>query len=565
MSPPPREEIVITDIVERVIDGETSPITSHQHWRIVDYELEDDIGEGRALMIGPWRPGRLTIRLGVEGHYRINLISRYCNPRLKLSGDRCFKRCPPVLQGNRRIGFDDVYREGYFDAEEVFWREADLTGQDLILDDGGGNSTLMAIRLIPIDPPSPDTRRVLWPMFFTDDGGEMGKHVHETPDDLFEGAERVPQDSCVQLMLFGGIEGDICEYHTTVGTEHGALRSTMGAEWDEFNRVTCENLERWRQWGRNPADAVVEYAHQRGLEMYFYLRLGGWDSPPPLYGCKTSRFFLDHPEYHIVGPGGTKVMAPSVAYPQVLDHLAALYSELVSFGADGVSPCFIRGCAMALYEPIMVEGFAAEHGKDPRELKPSDADWQDYRAKIITNFMRRMKEAVGDRKLSPIIHGTRALNRRFALDIETWVREGIVDDLFIMGHQYDRHDDHFAGGPEHLEFDFFQNLAGRENVRLWPMFYPYGTGESYRKMGYNFTWKIYCEALQQYMDQGADGYGLWDATGLDRESGDTRTNIFDLGREPRPYYREQNRLIRKYEMVQWAGYLWNRHTPIEGC
>jgi len=554
-----REETVITDIVGRVTKGNLSSKTSHEHWRIVEYELEDDIGEGRGVVIGPWSPGPLTIRLGVEGHYRINLLSRYGDLRLKLTGDRCFGRCEPVIEGSRRLGADDLYREGYYDAEEVFWREADLTGQDLILD-GQARSNLLAIRLIPIDPPKADTRKVRRPMFITLDGDDMGFHVHQRPDDLFERPENVPQDSCVRILVYGGVEGDVCNHHTKTGTEHGALRTTLGDAWDEHNRITCENLERWREWDKNPAVAMVEYAHQRGWKMYFYLRLGGWDSPAPFYGCKMSRFFLEHPEYHIVGPGGKKVLGLSVAYPEVLDHLAAFSSEFAGFGADGVSPCFIRGCPMALYEPIMVEGFKKEYGGDPRELPPSHADWQDYRAKIITHFMRRMKEALGDCRLSPIIHGTRALNRRFALDVAAWVREGIVNDLFIMGHQYDRHDGHYAGGPEHLEFEYFQNLPGRENVRLWPMFYPYGATENYRKLGYNFTWEVYCEALQRYMDQGADGYGLWDATSLDG-----RTNIFDLGKLPRPRYQEHNRLVRKYELVQWSGYLWNRCTPLDSA
>lgn len=559
MPVPARQELVITDIVERVIEGNLSPKTSHQHWRIAEYKLED-VGPGRGVIIGSWRPGRLSIRLGVDGWYRISLISRYADLRLKLSGERCFKGCPPELEGNRRRGLDDLYREQYYDTEEVFWREADLTGQDLILDDQGRGDNLLAIRLIPIDPPDPETRPVAWPMFFTLDGDDMGMRAHETKDDLFERPEQVHQDSSVKLMVYSGIEGDVCHHHTKIGTEHGALRSTMGDAWDAFNLTVCENLERWRQWGTNPAVAMVEYAHQRGWEMYFYQRTGGWDSPAPLYGCKMSRFFIDHPEYHIVGPGGEKIMAPSVAYPQVIDHLAALYSELVSFGADGVSPCFIRGCPMVLYEPIMVEGFKKQHGNDPRELPPNDPNWQDYRAKMITNFMRRMKEALGDRKLAPFIHGTRALNRRFALDVAAWVREGIVDDLFIMGHQYDRHDGHFAGGPEHLEFDYFQGLPGRQNVRLWPMFYPYGASENYRSMGYDFTWEKYCAAFQHYMDQGADGYGLWDAACFEL---DRRTNIFDLGRMPRPYYQEQNRLLGKYEMIEWDGYLYNRHSPVE--
>ncbi len=549
-----RDQLIITDLVDRVVEGEISPKTSHQHWRIVEYELEQ-IGPGRGLVVGGWRPGPVRIRLGVEGHYRINLVSRYSNLRLKLSGDRCFKFCPPVRTGNHRIGEHDMYREGYIDVEEVTWREADLTGQDLILSDDG-QPILLAIRLVPIETPAPDERQVRWPMFFTLDGGNVGERIHETQDDLFESAERVPQDSGVRVMVYGGIGGDICYHHTKVGSDFGSVRD-KGDEWDGHHKNVVENLQRWRQWGKNPALAMVEYAHQRNWELHFYLRMG-WDGVVPNNGCCASRFFLDHPQYHTVGPRGEKVRGLSVAYPQVVEHLAAFYGELASFGADGVSPCFIRGCPMVLYEPIMVEGFQKAHGKDPRELGPSDSQWQDYRAGVVTEFMRKMKQTLGRCHLSPLVHGTPALNRHFALDIATWVREGIVDDLFIMGHQYDRYDGHFGGGPEHLDFEYFQNLPGRQNVRLWPMFYGYATSEGYRNMGYDYSWGLFCEAFERFMDQGADGYGLWDAT-----HEDVKTNIFDLGRLPRPHYQEHDRLVAKYEMVYWDGYLWNQYTPVE--
>ena len=82
MSARGKEEVLITDLVERVTEGELSPKTSRKHWRIVEYELEK-IGPGRGLATGEWKPGRVTIRLGLEGWHRIAFISQY-SPRLYL-------------------------------------------------------------------------------------------------------------------------------------------------------------------------------------------------------------------------------------------------------------------------------------------------------------------------------------------------------------------------------------------------------------------------------------------------------------------------------------------------
>ena len=554
MSTAGREEVVITDLADRVIEGTTSAKTRRTNWRIVDYQLEV-LGPGRGLTIGDWRPGPVTLRLGVEGHHRIQLVTRYSNLKLKLTDDEYWGECAPVNTGAKLRAPDDVYREGWFDTEEVYWREADLTGQDLVLSDETA-PCLLAIRLLPIDPPRPRPEAVRWPMMVTIDGGEMDMQLLDRPEQLMIRAAMIPQDSCARVMVYGGIAGDICYHHTKVGTEFGSERR-KGDEWTVYHGRVSENLKRFRDWGKNPAVEMMKYGKSRGWECFFYQRMG-WDGYVPGNGCKASRFFLDHPEYHTVGPAGEKVMGLSVAHPEVIDHLCKFYQELISFGADGVVPCFCRTAPMVLYEPIMIEGFKKEYGKDAHQVPPSDPDWQRFCFDKVTEFMRRAKAALGGKRLAPIVHGLRRINRFWHLDVATWVREGIVDDLIIMGDQYDRHNCHFGGGPEHMEFDYFMGLPGIEKVRVWPAFYPYATMPHYREFGFNFTWPRFAEAMQQYMDSGAHGYGFWDATPLD-----PKTNIFDLGRFPRVYYKEHNRLIAKYELEYWDGYLWNRYSPVE--
>ena len=289
-------------------------------------------------------------------------------------------------------------------------------------------------------------------------------------------------------------------------------------------------------------------------ELYFYVRYRGWFDCLPESGPGDSRFYLEHPEWRNVGPDGAPVVGLSVAFPEVREHLCRFYAELAGFGADGVSPCYIRGCPIVLYERPMVEGFEAEYRQDPRELAEDDPRWLDYTAKIVTVWMRQVKEAIGsDCRLSPLIHGSRELNRRFGMDIETWVAEGIVSDLFIMCHQYDRWGNHSQAGPEFLDYDWFEKMEGRKNVRLWPMFYPW--------QNWDADVQGHFDALGGWLDQGADGYGVWDCGAL---PADKAGNIWDLGKAPRPQFQKPRRLVAKHEMVQWDGYLYNRYTPIEG-
>ena len=553
-----RDQLVITDLVERVVESDhvTTP-RQKDRWCIRDYELAT-LGPGRALQVNPWqvnRLGPLTIRLGLGGHYRVSLITPYSTVRLKLSGGRCFDHCEPLREGPKYIGDNDIYREGYYDVEEMFWTEADLTGQDLILDDRLA-TCLLAIRLTPIEAPKADTRQVRWPMMYTNDGGTLGRKPFRSPDDLFECEERSDPDGCMRVLVYGGIFGDVCTHFTDVGTEFASLHEP-DETWRGHDVTIARNMQKFREWGINPAEAMVKYAHERGWEMHFYIRMRRWDNPLEYRDCMQSRFYEDHPEYHNVGPNGERVLGLSIAYPQVREHLARFCAELAGFGADGITFCYPRGTMSVLYEPIAVDGFKKAHGIDPRTLPESDPRWLEYTAGIVTTFFRQVKQAIGDNcRLSPMIHGTEALNRHFGLDVATWLKEGLVGDLFILANQVDRQGGHFAGGPEHLDLGYFQNLPGRDKVRLWPMFYSYATAGAYP-----WTWDPIWQSLQACLEQGADGYGFWDLMARDT---DDRANFEDLGKVPFAPYEKPRRLLAKFERTLWDGYLWNRYTPIDG-
>ena len=70
----------------------------------------------------------------------------------------------------------------------------------------------------------------------------------------------------------------------------------------------------------------------------------------------------------------------------------------------------------------------------------------------------------------------------------------------------------------------------------------------------------HCRVLWEYMDQGADGYGLWDAA---RRLPEKAGNFWDWGRWPRPSFDLPNRLVGRYQIFRWDGYRMNRHTPAE--
>ena len=561
-----RQEMLIKDPAERVIDGKVSTDGKKGYWNLYDYELEG-VGAGRAIACYCSNPGELTIRLGASGRCRISFITQYNDVRAKLTGDDDFTTCTPVhvaldpeelkkglLRGSQEAS--DSVKEGWCDVEEVVWREDDLTGKDLVIDDAA-QTCVMAIRVTPVVKET-DNPEASWPIAVTVDSGLFSAKRHMTPDDLFEIPELIPQDSNVRKLFVQVGCGDLwLSSFTSVGTEFGEYGGPVERK-GEANMI--ENLRQYHQWGVNPMNALAEYAHRRGWELHVYVRLRGASTlfppyVPVLHPMTVSKFCGEHPEYSLQDRNGTRVEGFSVAYPEVRQHLCKLYAELAGYGVDGVNLCFIRGCPVVLYEPAMVECFVSKHRRDPRRLRDDDPEWLDYKAEVVNTWMREIKAAHGiDCKLSAMVNGTPELNRRFGLDIATWVKEGIVSDLIITGQRHDKYGIGSHGWPEDLEYDYFQDLPGRDKVQLWPMFYPWQQFDAEPERFY--------AALQSYVHAGADGYALWDGPAMHMLTADNPMS--DLAKVPSRSDQSQDRLLGKHEVISWCGYRWNRHSPMEG-
>ena len=91
------------------------------------------------------------------------------------------------------------------------------------------------------------------------------------------------------------------------------------------------------------------------------------------------------------------------------------------------------------YEAPLVDTFRAAHGVDPRTLPEDDPRWRAHRAAVLTDFMRDVRRLLNDeaqrqqRKkpiaITAVVLSSREEHRRYGLDLETWVAEGLIDTL----------------------------------------------------------------------------------------------------------------------------------------
>jgi len=197
----------------------------------------------------------------------------------------------------------------------------------------------------------------------------------------------------------------------------------------------------------------------------------------------------------------------------------------------------------------MVEGFRAEYGVDPRTLDESDVRWWEYQAEVITPFLREVKGALhSGQRLSVIVPGNEVDCRRWGLDVASWVSDGIVDDVLPVGQRFTEEDVH-VDGPEDLDFRYFQQLARREGTRLIPMLYPWNA--------YQSDYSGWRQRMFWFLDQGADGYAVWDGA-------DHFARIGDIGyatRRPEPAPpKDETRAVR---LLSMDGYRFDRYHHFE--
>ena len=116
-----------------------------------------------------------------------------------------------------------------------------------------------------------------------------------------------------------------------------------------------------------------------------------------------------------------------------------MLSELAERPIDGIYLIYARRPPLVEYEPEIVDGFKAETGKDPSELPADDPEWLKYRCRVLTGFMQEARQAMDEAtrrhgrskriRVAADCMSTEAEKLLMGMDVETWVKEGLVDVL----------------------------------------------------------------------------------------------------------------------------------------
>jgi len=251
------------------------------------------------------------------------------------------------------------------------------------------------------------------------------------------------------------------------GLEEATWVSSMAAR-----PANCRynSLWTWMQWlyaNVKPDELAVKAARARGLEIWGVGTMFDWGSPAdtPTFNDYPfpfeSKLKLEHPEWACQDQhGGRRQGGPiELAYPEARRALVDLHlSEALKAGYDGITfLTYAENYSLRFqdefgYSNPIVRDFKKLHGIDlrtePFRRGATREDWLRLRGGYVTAYLRELRAALQPhgKKLGVILNGNdihfpqpwnvpEMISTAGSqwMDVETWVREGLVDNLVVYG------------------------------------------------------------------------------------------------------------------------------------
>jgi hypothetical protein len=379
--------------------------------------------------------------------------------------------------------------------------------------------------------------------------------------------------------------GDTSQYLAKVGALFGEGLEDFG-EPGARRMAAC--MQEVRNLGLDPLEVALEHAHGMGLELYATMRMGLFGMHPPAEAFEGP-FFRDHPEFRCRDYDGTEVSHLSYAFPEVRQYVLSLLGDAATHDVDGIGLILVRGEPYVLYESPLVEAFQRDTGIDPVALGKTDPRWQwvehvavpgfmfggratkedlvrqrcarldelsppaqawlRFRAGALTAFMRDLRgllQQMGKgQRISAVVFGNEADNLFFGLDVEDWVRQGLVDSLIPYPWPEDL--------PE-LDLEFFSRVTEGSGCEVFPNVMP-------RRMHP----REYLQRALHYYEHGADGLAFWDANARHPLLSQWQA-VRELGhKEELVEWLETERFPGRYlQLKRLGGYIVDRYHPDSG-
>lgn len=239
-----------------------------------------------------------------------------------------------------------------------------------------------------------------------------------------------------------------------------------------------KDIDAWIAAGQDPPKVVVREAKRRGLDVFFSLRVN--DIHDSFIPEEMATFKVEHPEWMLGEVQYDRVTsfksALNFAIPEVRELKFRVIEEIFTkYDFDGLEMDFLRSA------PYFLPGT------------------EEKNAGLLTQLLRRVRAFLDeqgkkrDRRLSLAVRVDESLAacHRDAFEVETWIREGLVDIVTL------------GSGVMDMELEEFKRLAADTGVHIYPCLY--GWPSKYSPI----TSELATGLALNYHAQGADGIYLF--------------------------------------------------------
>lgn len=221
-----------------------------------------------------------------------------------------------------------------------------------------------------------------------------------------------------------------CTYDTKVGTIFG---SNVEDFWREGDRRAYEGIQKLINEGNDPLRVVIDRCRSNGQRVHVSFRMNANYAPP---NAKTmnGRLYWENYDCRILSQYKKYSYRLSYAYPEVRAYRLAVIKEGLSYGPDGLNLDFLRHPPFVGFDKPLVDAFKVKYGEDPFKV-PSDPRWLAMQAEVMTGFVRSVSQVLNEeskrqgRKMTLTVAFDYNGYEGQALDVQRWVKEGLVDQI----------------------------------------------------------------------------------------------------------------------------------------
>ena len=437
------------------------------HWKLIPYEAE---GVSGTLLTAGQNSGvpEVEYPISQRGWFAVSfgLMSKYAESRLevRLKSEATFSLLTHHNMAEARLERRDIelgahlFTSRHFD--ELFWKYIHFENPDeaIVLrqmkvqivsgdPDAAGNRFLPCwlgyIRLVPLTASEVDAlladrrARASRRLFAHNDAyGSTSWLRFRTEGDIRREIEPF-RDTDFSRMYWEAAMGDLAYFPSKVG-------SLYTLEWmrDQYrlrDRLAGESYADFRARGIDPFRVALDCCHEIGLEFHAAYRVAGFYFPAPEDEWNQTGLYHRHPEWRAVDRQGRPVPRLSYAYPGVREFALKLLRETAAYPIDGVCLLYNRRLPLLGYEAPLVESFQRKFSLDPKTLPETDPRWLAHCAEVLTGFMQDLRSMLRDEQrrqqrrrpfaVTAVVMSSRDENYGYGLDLERWVKEGLVDTL----------------------------------------------------------------------------------------------------------------------------------------